>query len=165
MTGGTVTWPNDFLVTGERYFMVVVATTAPNWTTSVKAIKMLNCLNEGDSTLEASAVMLEVEDLLKEKPELAEQVAMLINNYVYVYPNPSADEVRIRYNQEKGNLKSLCILSEQGNVIKRMKPQADLNQEAIETELIDIRKLKTGFYTIQLEFEDGRVEYTKFVKN
>lgn len=165
MTGGTVTWPNPNNASGERYFMVVVATTAPNWTTSVKAIKMLNCLNEGDSTLEASAVMLEVEDLLKEKPELAEQIEMLINNYVYVYPNPSADEVRIRYNAEKGNLKSLCILSEQGNVIKRVIPQSDLKQEAIETEAIDIRKFKTGFYTIQLEYEDGRVEYTKFVKN
>jgi hypothetical protein len=70
-----------------------------------------------------------------------------------IYPNPSKEFVMIE-NNTTSTIKSLSVLSEQGQLIEKTE----------NTNAIDIRQYSSGTYIIQIEFDNGFVQTQKFIK-
>ncbi len=165
MEGGNVTQPNDLQVTGTRFFMIQVGTTAPNWAVATKVIRIINCLVEpGDTNVEMHTTVYDLDEFMDEFPELQEQVQEMIEEFAIVFPNPTENVATFRYSASKGKLLSLQALDQSGNLYP-LPSETRLLENFYETPEMDISRLPQGIYTILAEYENSEtVEKIRFNK-
>jgi hypothetical protein len=167
MGGGNVTTPNPDGVTGTRYFMVQVATTAPSWQIKVKVLRMQFCNNlvePNDTNFEAMTTVYELEEFMEEFPELEEQVKEMIEEFAVVFPNPTENLATFRYSATKGKLRSLQALDQHGNLYP-LPTEIRILEDFYQTPEMDISHLPQGIYTILAEYENSEtIEKIRFNK-
>lgn len=81
-----------------------------------------------------------------------------INDPLQLFPNPTADFLRVHTGQEK--VVSFMVLDMQGKVVSRGKPTQPGDAE----ERLDLSKLKPGMYTVVLSMSNQQTQFRKVVK-
>lgn len=82
-------------------------------------------------------------------------VDALLNNNLSIYPNPSTNELTIKYNNAV-TLSSLDILNQAGTVVKTYKISS-FNQTVTGTQTFDIQDLTAGVYFLKAHSELGSI--------
>lgn len=82
-------------------------------------------------------------------------VDALLNNNLTIYPNPSTNELTIKYNNEV-TLSGLDILNQAGTVMKSYKISR-FNQTVSGTQTFDIHDLAAGVYFLKAHSEQGSI--------
>jgi phosphatidylserine/phosphatidylglycerophosphate/cardiolipin synthase-like enzyme len=77
-------------------------------------------------------------------------------NEVRVYPNPSSDKITI---SSSSSIKSVQLYSVSGNLIQEFESNNSMQME------LQIKNEKPGIYILKLEFEKGKINSYKIVKN
>lgn len=162
MTGGTVS-PNNNGASGDRYYMIQVATLAPNWSTSVKLVRMINC--KTDTLMQGNYFeILEEEEIEAQFPGLMEEFNDVKHAYAKVYPNPSHGQQRvtIEYSLHMGILKEVICVNQFGNQLNLEIRNQEFFGEMAKMEL-DITNISRGVHTILLNFEDGSTKPLRLI--
>ncbi|MCC5918004.1 MAG: hypothetical protein JJU02_11835 [Cryomorphaceae bacterium] len=165
MTGGTVT-PNNEGVSGERYFMIQIGITAPNWSVATKVVKILNNLVEpGDTIIEMRTEVYELNDFIDEHPELEEQIIEMNEELALIFPNPTDGYAALRFSGTKGKLISLIAFDQNGNQFP-LPIESFVLGDFRETPDIDVNHLPLGIYSVIAQFENSDKPVSiRFVKN
>ncbi len=167
MTGGLITHPNVNAIPagGIRYFMIQVGVMAPNWSVTTKVVRIQNCLQEpGDTNPETQTIVYEIDEFMDSHPELEDEVKEMIEEFIVLFPNPTDGFASLRYNAQKGAIKSLMALDQNGSQYI-LPTEVFISDDFAETPEIDITHLPFGVYTIVAQFENSqKPETIRFVK-
>lgn len=87
-------------------------------------------------------------------------VNILVKNLpLMLYPNPAHSYMKVYAGNEDNMSKKIIITSVSGAVVKTLELPSD-----IDTNMVDIKELDAGVYTVRVVYANGTVSTTKFIK-